>query len=146
MNKEKTSGYLALIRIKGMLKLNKKVADTLYRLRLRRKYSCVVIKPTKELEGMFKKIKQFVAFGEIDENTFQDLVEKRGQLIDKKKSFDSKKASQSILSGEEFEENNLKPFFRLHPPRKGINTKMSFPKGALGYHGLKINDLIRRML
>jgi len=42
----------------------------------------------------------------------------------------------------------LKPFFRLHPPRGGIDTKVHFPirKGVLGDNKEKINDLVRRML
>ena len=39
-------------------------------------------------------------------------------------------------------------FFRLHPPRKGIDSKKGFGvgKGVLGNHGDKINELIGRML
>ena len=44
------------------------------------------------------------------------------------------------------EELNMKPFFRLHPPRGGINAKIHFPKGVLGNNKEKINDLIKRML
>ena len=40
----------------------------------------------------------------------------------------------------------IKPFFRLHPPRGGIKSKLHFPKGVLGDHGDKINLLIERML
>ena len=43
-------------------------------------------------------------------------------------------------------EFNIKPFFRLPPPRGGINSKERFPKGVLGNHREKINELIRRML
>jgi len=115
----------AVIRIKGMVGINKKIEDTLYRLRLRRKYACVVFEnPTKEQLGMIKKVRDFVAFGEIDEATLKELVEKRGKKVDGK----------------------LKPFFRLHPPRKGIKSKVHFPKGVLGDNLDKINDLIRRML
>ncbi|MFH1787613.1 MAG: uL30 family ribosomal protein [archaeon] len=118
----------AVIRIHGQVKLKKPIVETLYRLRLRRKYSCVVFdKPTKEQLGMIKKIKDFVAYGEIDEATYKELVEKRG-----------KKDTQG----------KLKPFFRLHPPRGGIESKKHFGvnKGVLGNHKDKINELIRRML
>ena len=44
----------------------------------------------------------------------------------------------------------LKPFFRLHPPKGGFEKagiKKPFTvKGALGYRGDKINDLIKKML
>ena len=129
-----------------MVQLERKMAETLTRLRLRRKYSCVVIQGTKEQLGMLKKVKDFVAFGEIDKETFEQLVEKRGQLVDKKKKVDFKKAAGEISKGKSYEDFNLKPFFRLHPPRGGIKSKLHFPKGVLGNHGEKINDLVRRML
>ncbi len=116
---------IAVIRITGQVGLKKEIIETLYRLRLRKKYVCVLIEPTKENLGMVKKLRDFVAFGEISEETQKELIKKRG-----KKNKDGK----------------LKQFFRLHPPRKGINSKLHFPKGVLGNNKDKINDLIMRML
>jgi len=116
---------IAVIRIKGQVGLKTEISETLYRLRLRRKYICVLIEPTKENLGMIKKLRDFVAFGEINEETKKELIKQRG-----KKDKDG----------------NLKPFFRLHPPRKGINSKVHFPQGVLGDHKDKINELIGRML
>jgi large subunit ribosomal protein L30 len=140
---------IAVIRIHGGVKIKKKIEATLYRLRLRRKYSCVVlVNPTKEQSGMIKKLKDFVAFGEIDGKIFKELIEKRGQLIDKSKKIDSKKIIEEIKKGKKYEELNLKPFFRLHPPRKGIESKKHFGvgKGVLGNNKKEINKLIERML
>jgi len=140
---------IAVIRIHGGVKIKKKIEETLYRLRLRRKYSCVVlVNPTKEQSGMIKKLKDFVAFGEIDDKIFKELIEKRGQLIDKSKKIDAKKIIEEIKKGKKYEELNLKPFFRLHPPRKGIESKKHFGvgKGVLGNHKKEINKLIERML
>lgn len=119
---------IAVIRIKGQVGLRKEIVETLNRLRLRRKYVCIVLeKPTKEQLGMIKKVKDFIAYGEINEDTYKELKEKRGR----------KNA-----------EGKLKSFFRLHPPRKGIESKKHFGvgKGVLGNNKDKINDLIRRML
>ncbi len=139
---------IAVIRIHGRVKIKKKVEETLYRLRLRRKYSCVVLSPTKEQLGMIKKLKDFVAFGEINDKTFKELIEKRGQFIDKSKKIDAKKVVEEIKKGRKYKELNLKPFFRLHPPRKGIESKKHFGvgKGVLGDNGKEINKLIERML
>ncbi|MBT3404839.1 hypothetical protein HN832_02090 [archaeon] len=119
---------IAVIRIKGMIGINRDIAETLDRLRLRRKYVCVILeKPSKEQMGMIKTLRDFVAYGEIDDATYKELVAKRG-----KKDVDGK----------------LKPFFRLHPARGGIDSKKHFgvKKGVLGNHKDKINELIRRML
>ena len=96
---------------------------------------------------MISKVKNLVAFGEISKETFEKLIEKRGQPIDKKKKkVDAKKVVEELESGKKYEDLNLKPFFRLHPARGGINTKIHFPKGVLGNHGDKINKLVEKML
>jgi len=118
---------IALVRIKGRVGLSKDINETLDRLRVRRKYTCVVLKGSPEELGMIDKLRDFVAYGEISADTYKELVKQRG-----KKGKDGK----------------LKPFFRLHPPRKGIESKKHFGvgKGVLGNNGDKINDLILRML
>ena len=118
---------IAVIRIKGQVGIRRKVKETLNRLRLRHKYVCVVFEnPSEEVLGMVKSVKDFVAFGEISEETYKKLVDARG-----KKGKDGE----------------LKPFFRLHPPRKGIESKKHFGvgKGVLG-DNKKMNELVGRML
>jgi len=95
---------------------------------------------------MLQKVKDYVAYGEIDAKTFALLIEKRAQLIDKKKKTDAKKVVDELEKGKKYESLNLKPFFRLHPPRGGIKSKAHFPKGVLGNHRGKINELVLRML
>lgn len=110
---------IAVIRIAGKTGLRKDIDETLYRLKLKKKYLCIVIEGTNEQLGMIKKVKDFVAYGNINEETYKKLIEKRGQ--------------------------KEKNFFRLHPPRGGINSKLPFPKGVLG-NNKEINKLIERML
>ncbi len=137
---------ICAIRIHGRVNLKKEIDGTLNRLRLRKKYSCIVLNPTKEQFGMIKKVRDFVAFGNIRKETLEKLIEKRGQLLNKKKKIDAKKTSDELEKGKKYEALNLKPFFRLHPPRKGIKSKLHFPRGVLGDNKEKINDLIERML
>jgi len=111
---------ICVIRIHGCVGLDSDVNETLYRLNLRKKYSCVVLNPTKENMGMVNKVRNQIAFGEINEETYKKLVEKR--------------------------KTSVKDFFRLHPPRGGIKSKVHFPKGVLGDNKEKINDLVLRML
>ena len=112
---------IVVIRITGEVGLRKDIVETFNRLKLRKKYSCVVFEnPTKEQLGMVNKVRDFVAFGDITDSTYKKLVEKR--------------------------KTKIKDFFRLHPPRGGIKTKLHFPKGVLGNHKEKINKLIERML
>ena len=137
---------IAIIRISGQVGLKKEIKETLNRLRLRKKYVCVVLNESKENLGMLRKLRDFVASGKINDETFIKLIEKRGQKKDKTKKIDAKKIVDDLKKGKKYQELNLKPFFRLHPPRKGIETKKHFPKGVLGDHKEKINELIERML
>jgi large subunit ribosomal protein L30 len=137
---------ICIIRIHGRVGLKKEVVETLNRLRLRKKYSCIVLKPTKEQIGMLRKVRNFVAFGNIKKGTLEKLIEKRGRLLNKKKKIDVKKVVDELEKGKKCESLNLIPFFRLHPPRRGIKSKLHFPKGVLGDNKEKINELIERML
>ena len=114
---------IVVIRITGDVNLDRDIRETFNRLKIRRKYSCIVFNPSpnKEQEGMINKVKNLIAFGKISDETFKKLKEKRGT-------------------------KNHPNFFRLHPPRGGAKTKIHFPKGILGDNGDKINDLIERML
>ena len=140
---------ICIIRIRGEVGVNRDVEETLNRLRLRKKYSCVVIPSRgKEHLGMIKKVKDFVAYGEIGSEMLEKLVEKRGKALDSSKKLDPKKAAKGIEEGKKYSELNMKPFFRLHPPRKGIESKKHFGvgKGVLGNHKERINELLERML
>lgn len=114
---------IAIIRIHGEVKIRKVIVETLNRLNLKRKYTCIVLEKPTEIElGMIEKVKDFVAFGEIDKETYKKLVDARGQQGTK--------------------------FFRLHPPRGGIDSKKHFGvgKGVLGNHKKEIDKLLLRML
>jgi large subunit ribosomal protein L30 len=137
---------ICVIRIKGRVGLDGGINQTMERLRLGRKYTCVVLDPRKEQVGMIKKLRDFIAFGNIGNDVFEKLIEKRGQKIDKKKKIDAKAVIEGINKGKRYEDLNLKPYFRLHPPRGGIKSKLHFPKGVLGDNGDQINKLLERML
>jgi len=114
---------IAIIRIKGNAAINSRIEETLKRLNLNHKYNCIILEnPTRVDLGMIKKVKDFVSYGEIDEDTLSKLKTARGYQGEK--------------------------FFRLHPPRGGIDSKMQFgvKKGVLGDNGKDINKLIVRML
>jgi large subunit ribosomal protein L30 len=144
--KSESKGTIAVIRIIGMVKVKPDTAETLYRLGLRRKYSCILINPSNiSLMGMLNKVKYSVAYGEVDKDILGKLIKSRAEKIDGGK-FDSEKITEEILSGKNLKDFGLKSFFRLHPPRKGIKSKLQYPKGVLGNHGKDINKLIERML
>ncbi len=122
---------IAIVRIRGGIRVSDKINDTLDMLRLYRQNYCVVYEKTPSVTGMLRKVKDYVAWGEIDDDTVKMLLEKRGEPHpdDKKK---------------------VKSFFRLSPPKGGFEKKgikKAYKEGgALGYRGAKIKDLILRMI
>lgn len=135
------------IRISGLVGVPRNAREALFRMRLRRKYSAVLLKPSTENLKLLKKLRNHIAYGDIDKETLTKLIEKRGQSLDKSKKIDAKKVIEG-LEKKSLKDLGLKPFFRLHPPRGGIEAKTHFPirKGVLGDNKRKINDLVRRML
>ncbi|MEM4152943.1 MAG: uL30 family ribosomal protein [Candidatus Pacearchaeota archaeon] len=118
---------LAVIRIAGQVDLPPPIKKTFELLKLKRKFSCIVVEDKPEIMGMIKKVQDYVMYGEINEETFQQLLLKRGKEI--------KDKNEKIL------------VFRLHPPRGGLkkSSKLLWPKGVLGKNE-KINEYIVKML
>jgi len=139
------TNLIAVIRISGMVKVNIDIEETLHRMKLRRKYSCILISNQKDLIGMLKKVRHYVAYGELDKENLVKLIKARGRSIDNKK-FEAQKIASELIAGKSLKQLGFKGFFRLHPPRKGINSKLQYPKGVLGDNKQDINKLIERML
>jgi hypothetical protein len=53
---------------------------------------------------------------------------------------------KGLRDGKKLSDLGLKGFFRLNPPRGGIDSKIQYPKGVLGNNKKDINKLIGRMV
>ncbi len=152
---------LALIRLRSGIRAKGEVRDTLAMLRLHRINHLVLVDDNPSYKGMVQKVKDYITWGEIDKETLAALIRKRGRLIGNKPITDEYVKEKLGMTIDEFAEKvvngemkltdlpNIKPVFRLHPPRGGLKgtKKRSFKEGgALGYRGEKINELIERML
>jgi len=137
---------ILVIRISGAVDLSGKVEETLFRMRLRRKYSAILVKPSVENLKVLRKMRDFVAFGEITPENLVKLIEKRAKPISSKDKIDASKIIKEIEK-KKLSELGIKPFFRLHPPRGGIESKKHFGvgKGVLGDNKSEINKLLERM-
>ena len=126
------SKKLAVVLIRGPVNVDVEIRSTLHHLHLRNKHACVVVSGP-IAAGMIARCKDYVTWGEINDETLSALKKARGETTTGR---DGKKKE--------------KPFFRLHPPRGGFERKgIKVPHnigGALGYRGDKINDLIKKML
>lgn len=124
---------VAVIRIRGKVRIDKEIKDTLDMLRLFRQNYCVVKEATPSIMGMILKVKDYVTWGTVDEETEKLLNEKKLQKGKDK-------------TGKEV----VKQFFRLNPPKGGFERggiKKPFKMGgALGDRAEKVNDLIKKMI
>lgn len=139
----------AVIRIKGLVKIRKDFQDTMEMLRLNRKMHCVLLKENEVVKGMLQKVKDWVTWGEIDDEILRLLVEKRGRKLGNKRltKEEAENAFNKIKENQKVPDT-IKPVFRLTPPSKGFKNsiKQHYPKGELGYRGKEINELLKRMI
>ncbi len=156
--------WIAVIRIRGTVNIRRDIADTLRMLRLHKPHHLVLIPFTSSYKGMLLKVQRTIAWGEIDFDTFLELLKKRGRIIGNKKLTDDivKELSKNKFSSMEelakaiwekkvsFKDIDwLKPVFRLHPPRGGYRGSIKKPYelgGSYGFWGKMINELIKRMM
>ncbi|MBI2135061.1 50S ribosomal protein L30 [Candidatus Woesearchaeota archaeon] len=142
------SGKIAIVRVRGSIDAKNEIDWTLNQLRLYKKNCCVVVPRNDSYAGMVNKVNDYVTWGELDDDTYDLLVEKKGR--DYKGKVADKKGKIKYNGFISVNGKTIKKFFRLNSPRKGFGRKgikIPFGKGgALGYRGEKINDLIKRMV
>ncbi|MDR1722105.1 MAG: 50S ribosomal protein L30 [Methanobrevibacter sp.] len=148
-----------VVRVRGTTGVNKDIADTLKMLRLNRLNHGVLIEESPSYKGMLQKAKDYITWGEITPETLTEVITKRGKLAGGEKVTDDyvnentdylsiADLADALLKSElKIEDAEIKPVFRLHPPRKGYEAiRQSYNEGgSLGFRGDSINKLIKRM-
>jgi len=154
---------LLVIRVRSNRGVKPKIRDTMSMLNLTRVNHAVLIPDTPAYAGMLQKVKDYVTWGEIEADTIASLLKERGRMTGDKPVTDAeikagseystiKALAKAIAAGDaktnDVEE--LKPVFRLHPPRGtkgwgGIKRSFSIG-GALGFRGEAITELVERMI
>ncbi len=150
------------IRLRGTVSVRPQIEDTLNKLHLVRLHHAVVLKLTPSLQGMITKSKDYITWGEIDAETAELLLVKRGRLpggerltdayVKKHSSYSSIKAfAKALAAGQASvtDVEGLKPVFRLTPPTGGFKGKRNLPVGMggiTGYRGKGINELASKMI
>lgn len=149
---------LAVIKVRGNVKVKGDIVDTMKLMNLTRINHCVLIEDTSENKGMIQKAKDYITWGVIDETTLTRLIEKRGKFsgdakvtekeLEKQKLPKINEIAKQVLEGKNFKEFKIKRVFRLSPPKKGYrSTKKPFVTGgALGNRNEKINEIILKMI
>ncbi len=158
---KETTSLVAVIRLRSSIGLRQEISETLALLNLSRVNHAVIIDTRPTYLGMLQKIKDAIAWGEIDAPTLTRLLRKRGRLIGNKpindeyitkntkyKTIDEYATAVVALKETLSTLPKMKKVFRLHPPSKGFKRtiKRSYQEeGELGYRGVEINALLNRM-
>ena len=139
-----------VIRIRGTTGVKQGIASTLEMLRLNRISHAVLVDENPSYKGMLQKAKDYITWGEVD---------LRGRLVGGARLSEEylsentdystfEELANALLNGElKAQDIDMKPVFRLHPPRKGYKgIRHSVNEGgSLGYRGEDINNLAKRM-
>jgi large subunit ribosomal protein L30 len=152
---------LVAVRIRGLSDISHEVKDTLGMLRLTRNCHATLIDDRPAYNGMLRKSKDCLTWGEVSQELVLLLLKKRGRLAGDKKlteeyakelGYNSLDELAEAIFNVDIEFNSLpevKPVFRLRPPKKGFKGKVkrSYASGGeLGYRGDAINHLLKRMV
>lgn len=152
---------MVAVRIRGISDISQEIKDTLSMLRLTRNCHATLVDDRPAYNGMLRKSKDYLTWGEVSQENIALLLKKRGRLVGDKKLTDEYAKELGYKSLDDLAEaifkvevecSNLpkvKPVFRLRPPKKGFKGKVkrSYAAGGeLGYRGDAINDLLKRMV
>lgn len=138
---------LAVVLVRGEIDLEQPLKKTLRLLGLHRKNHCVVVDDAPITKGMLAKVKDYVTWGVVTEETYNELISKRGKEFKSRPADRKEKYNYRVL---EYHGKKYKPYFALNPPLKGFGrkgVKVAFKAGGgIGDRGDKINDLLLRMI
>jgi large subunit ribosomal protein L30 len=150
----------AVIKVRGTISAQRETRETLELLRLARTNHAVLIDNRPSFMGMLYRVQNYVTWGEVSKETVALMLQKRGRLAGGKrltdeavealgyKSIDALAEAIADCKAEYPKLPNVRPVFKLHPPKKGFKgkTKKSYVVGGeAGYRGEAINELIKRM-
>ena len=158
---EKQRKCLVAVRIRGLSDISQEVKDTLSMLRLTRNCHATLLDDRPAYNGMLRKSKSCLTWGEVSQENIALLLKKRGRLVGDKNLTDESAKELGYKSLDDLAEAmfkmevecsslpKVKPVFRLRPPKKGFKGKVkkSYAAGGeAGYRGEAINDLLKRMV
>ena len=141
---------IAVVRIRGNVKVKGNIENTMELLHLNTVNNCIVVPENEKYMGMVHKVKDHVTYGSITKETFKKMLVKWGRSGKKKLQLkDADKTVDELFGGKKtFKELDINPVFKLHPPRKGYEgVKVAYSQGgALGNRKEKMNELLERMI
>ena len=141
-------GKVAIVLVRGLVKVRGEIKQTIWNLGLRRVNQCVVVSMSPSVKGMLLKAKDYITWGAVDDTMYSSLIESRGEEFRGPETDSKGKYKYNFV---EFSGKKYKKVFRLNPPAKGYGrkgVKRAFVSGgALGVRTAeKMADLLGRMM
>jgi large subunit ribosomal protein L30 len=150
-----------VVRMRGTVNVPYWALTTLKSLHLNKRFSATLVPETSNYLGMLRKINQWVAWSKADSDTIRILIEKRGKKKASELESEKKKKTKSEYKGIDelvtviatdkikfSEQNNIKPWFTLNPPRGGFkkSTKKQFTDGGILGNNKELIEIVKRMI
>ena len=153
---------ILVVRLRGTVNVPYWAVTTLKNLYLNKKFSATLVPETSEYLGMLRKISQWVAWSKADREIVKTLIENRA----KNKNPGSDSARKTVNSKEDYkdidelvdflvndkikfsEQNNVKPWFSLNPPKGGFkkSTKRQFSDGGTLGNNKDLLEIVKKMI
>lgn len=78
---------IAAVKVRGSVDANDKARATMENLQLDKKNKLVVYEDKDSIKGMFSKAKDYITYGDLDEETIEKLEEVKGEKIESGDTF-----------------------------------------------------------
>lgn len=150
-----------VVRMRGTVNVPFWALTTLKNLYLNKKFSATLVTETSDYLGMLRKINQWVAWSKADSEIVKTLIEKRGKK--KTPKLDTQKESGrkdeykgidelvDVIVNDKIkfsDQNNIKPWFSLNPPKGGFKrkSKKQFSDGGILGNNKDLLEIVKRMV
>jgi large subunit ribosomal protein L30 len=150
-----------VVRMRGTVNVPFWALTTLKNLYLNKKFSATLVPETSDYLGMLRKINQWVAWSKADSEIVKTLIEKRGKK--KTPKLDTQKESGrkdeykgidelvDVIVNDKIkfsDQNNIKPWFSLNPPKGGFKrkSKKQFSDGGILGNNKNLLEIVKRMV
>jgi large subunit ribosomal protein L30 len=150
-----------VVRMRGTVNVPFWALTTLKNLYLNKKFSATVVPETSDYLGMLRKINQWVAWSKADSEIVKTLIEKRGKK--KTPKLDTQKESGrkdeykgidelvNVIVNDKIkfsDQNSIKPWFSLNPPKGGFKrkSKKQFSDGGILGNNKDLLEIVKRMV
>ena len=150
-----------VVRMRGTVNVPFWALTTLKNLYLNKRFSATLVPETSDYMGMLRKINQWVAWSKADTEIVKTLIEKRGKKktpkLDSKKEGESKDEYKGIdelvnvIVNDKIkfsDQNSIKPWFSLNPPKGGFKrkSKKQFSDGGILGNNKNLLEIVKRMV